>query len=698
MIIENTSEKALIDSRLEVSQGFMAMTPELFKILISDIYTQKILAVIREVSCNGWDGHIAAGKTDTPLTITFPNSFQPWFSVRDYGTGLDEDFMRKLYIGLGVSTKRKDSSSIGGFGIGCKSPLCYADIVTVSTFLNGIERQFSFYLDEGIPALVKVLEHETTEPNGVLVTVPVKDQDIHEFSVVGKRFLRTFKDFAKVTVKGIPYDESVESYKVSLQGDKYKIVENIGSTNYAVMGGVAYGISPEYLSDLRDLGLINSNQIILIDFPIGALEVAASRETLQYTEKTINYLVGVISEIVGSLREAIQKEFNECKTYRDFVDKSKTLVNNSMDYQGKWSKPWVMWKGKDINYYTKLFKDNRSYTTYFSRGGTVKSDIVHGTARVLNIYGSVKPVVLNPDILRGNIKVASEYAREHNVKVIYEPSAARRKFLQEIDGVTVVNASEYYEIFFPKAEKALRKTKKVSGVFMITNKSPTKIEVTEIDINKECYYLEMFRNNIYLHYKGTVKILDSSNVHTLVETLGLDCIYLVRKAGAKMLTENIKPLSPNLDRLIKNLVDSVGEKQYIRYLVSLKLQDYSGIFKDPIIYKILEKDAPRLFPVQNSLIKYKSSRDKFIKLDNTLRMLDSIGISYKLRNFFIIHQRCTESFNKEKSFIEQELPVLDFITKGFKIVTTPETARLEEDLKGYYDFKLQKLTEKQLTV
>ncbi len=40
---------------------------EFFDILSRTLYTDQILAVVREVLCNAWDAHIAAGCTDKPI-------------------------------------------------------------------------------------------------------------------------------------------------------------------------------------------------------------------------------------------------------------------------------------------------------------------------------------------------------------------------------------------------------------------------------------------------------------------------------------------------------------------------------------------------------------------------------------------------------------------------------------------------------
>src|ERR1039458_6151032 len=66
----------------------IAQTPEAFHILSDGLYNDKILAIIRELCCNAYDAHAAAGKKDVPFELHLPTYFEPEFKVKDNGTGL----------------------------------------------------------------------------------------------------------------------------------------------------------------------------------------------------------------------------------------------------------------------------------------------------------------------------------------------------------------------------------------------------------------------------------------------------------------------------------------------------------------------------------------------------------------------------------------------------------------------------------
>ena len=93
-----------------------------FKILSDGLYSNKIKAVIRELSCNAVDSHVAANKADTPFEVHLPTVLEPWFSVRDFGLGLDGDQVENIYTTYFESTKTESNDFIGALGLGSKSP------------------------------------------------------------------------------------------------------------------------------------------------------------------------------------------------------------------------------------------------------------------------------------------------------------------------------------------------------------------------------------------------------------------------------------------------------------------------------------------------------------------------------------------------------------------------------------------------
>ena len=138
MILNNTPQNEAILSNVgEIGEFRIRNSAKAFSILSSGLYANKIRAIIRELSCNAVDSHIAAGKAATPFDVHLPNSLEPHFSIRDYGTGLDHEQVKNIYTTYFESTKTDSNAYIGALGLGSKSPFSYTDNFTVTAVKNG---------------------------------------------------------------------------------------------------------------------------------------------------------------------------------------------------------------------------------------------------------------------------------------------------------------------------------------------------------------------------------------------------------------------------------------------------------------------------------------------------------------------------------------------------------------------------------
>ena len=97
-MVSEHAEVVKSSHNLETAQAQITMTPEMFSLLSSGVYTYKELAVIRELCCNGIDAQIEAGNGDRPLRVHLPTRFEPYFEVRDFGTGLSHELVMKLHL------------------------------------------------------------------------------------------------------------------------------------------------------------------------------------------------------------------------------------------------------------------------------------------------------------------------------------------------------------------------------------------------------------------------------------------------------------------------------------------------------------------------------------------------------------------------------------------------------------------------
>jgi hypothetical protein len=271
-----------------------------FKILSDGLYSNKIRAVIRELSCNALDSHVGAGKADIPFEVHLPTMLEPWFSVRDFGLGLSGDQVTNIYTTYFESTKTDSNDYIGALGLGSKSPFSYTENFTVTAIKDGMKRIYSAFINEmGVPSIAEMSEELTDEGNGVEVKFSVTDRyDYNSFVHESQEVFKWFKNQPKIT--GVNFNYSTPDYK------EQNIVPGVHILNsgnsMALMGNIAYPLSkmsePEkHFGELA--GLLSCS--ILLEFDIGELDFAASREELSYVPLTINSIKRKLEELNTNL-------------------------------------------------------------------------------------------------------------------------------------------------------------------------------------------------------------------------------------------------------------------------------------------------------------------------------------------------------------------------------------------------------------
>ena len=125
---------AVIGGKATIEFG-ISSSAEFFHILSSTLYSDQLLAVVREVMCNAWDAHIHAERTSTPIKVTVSDTE---FKVEDSGFGIPHGDIGLIYGTYGNSTKKNDGQQTGGFGLGCKAPFAYTDHFEVQSSNDGV--------------------------------------------------------------------------------------------------------------------------------------------------------------------------------------------------------------------------------------------------------------------------------------------------------------------------------------------------------------------------------------------------------------------------------------------------------------------------------------------------------------------------------------------------------------------------------
>jgi hypothetical protein len=270
--------------------------------VLTDLYEDPEMAVIREYSTNARDAHIEAGCPDKPIEISTPTAIFPFFRVKDYGVGLDHEGIRDVYSKYGASSKRGSNDATGMLGLGCKSGLTYTNQFTVVGVKHGVKTTVVVSRNEDGAGTMQVVDTcATDEPNGVEITIPAKNRD---FGIKVPQFFHFW-----------PAGSAIINGKPNTPMEYTKVAANTGWTtqdrrDLVIMGGVAYEVSSEH----RGHGDYYRNYGVHFYVPMGTVNFTPSREGLHYTTKTIAAVKALYTEFEANLAKAAQAEIETAKT------------------------------------------------------------------------------------------------------------------------------------------------------------------------------------------------------------------------------------------------------------------------------------------------------------------------------------------------------------------------------------------------
>lgn len=307
---------------------------KMFKILSSQIYTNKILAPIRELSTNAYDAHVAAGNLDKPFDVHLPTSTQMYFYIRDYGVGLTKEEVVKIYSTYGMSTKCESDEYVGCLGLGSKSPFAYTKSFTVYSYKDGMCYQYKYYMSNNVPKLVLNNEYETKEANGLKIYFKINDvYDCTCFQEESRRFYQWFKvkpnfiGYVPVFYDNVKIEEEV--YKDQEAG-YYSFKFLMGNIIYEEGYYDLYRIFENKKLDLKTLSQISRSKLVF-EVPIGTFDISVSRESLEQTNKNIFK----INEIMSDFKERqFKKSLEEIdKQENDYLKNKKLLqIRENAEY------------------------------------------------------------------------------------------------------------------------------------------------------------------------------------------------------------------------------------------------------------------------------------------------------------------------------------------------------------------------------
>ena len=477
--------KTVVETRdLERSTDFHESTFKIkasgkaFKILSDGLYSDKIKAIIRELSCNAYDAHIEAGTEDTQFDVHLPTTFEPTFYIRDYGTGLSKEDIETVYTTYFESTKTDSNDAIGCLGLGSKSPFSYVDMFTVTSVLDGMQFVYSALINEqGTPAIMLINESETEESNGLKIQFAVKREDMSEFSYKAKEVFFYFQN--KPNILGNTID--IETCSYTVKSEVWGLTDSRSGQAVAIMGNVAYPISLNKVDFSEEERTIIQNFPVDLFFKIGDLEVAASREGLSYDERTTKAIRSRIKDIIDHEKARIETDLKKQASYWDAViwlrkEKEGNKVvdllfrNSTLEYKGRVIKEYFDVPKKEYFEVLALaadedeeYEDNFSVTVVsykekWSRKTYGHHKTVGKPDRTWRVAIQDKVAIFNNDCPRGHmVRVKAFLAQNEDIGTVYLVKSTDPELVTRfIDDLGFIGLKTLSDVVVPKVDRKKR--------------------------------------------------------------------------------------------------------------------------------------------------------------------------------------------------------------------------------------------------
>lgn len=561
-----------------------------FKILSDGLYSDKIGAIIRELSCNAKDAHVDDGKGDVPFEVHLPNALEPWFAVTDFGIGLSHEDVMHLYSTYFESTKTDSNNVTGCLGLGSKSPFAYVDAFTVEARWNGKLTLYScFYNEEGIPSIAVMGDPmDTKETNGLTIKMAVKEDDMREFATKASTALSRFNPTPIVTGNT---DYEIETIEYMAEGTNWKMLKretqrygHNGRIN-AIQGNVTYPVDMNQLNTLSDAqkSIMDINADLF--FEIGELDVAANREALGYDEATIANIKYRLDVVAKELPPLFQDKFKDCKTLWDarilFNEISSELSYGLKNLLAD-KDVGLKWKNQSLDKAFKIDPEQikvgivqfqRGYRG--NRGAILKDDWGRGHKFVAD----KNILFFYDDVGHGSHARMSHYIEtteggDGGFRYAYLIKSETKKVLKAVSkalgDVTIQPVSNLPKR--PKAEKAaLRVTSKVLQFTGDSYDRRNSWEPTELDLKTGGMYVTINRFKVYdgdNEVTNLSEIIDLAASKDIADLTGKP-IYGIRKGDVAKLPEDSDWV--DLFDLLRSKVKDVLDTENIATL----LADYS---------------------------------------------------------------------------------------------------------------------------
>lgn len=193
--VDVQSEVELVHRPFRVEENSKLLT-----LLVKNLYSDPIKAVVREIFANARDAcrereRLEGLPANSLITyIRPPSEDYQFFAIKDEGIGINRQRYEEVYCSLGASTKEKTQDQVGGWGIGGKCPTAYTQSFLIETTYKHEGRWersvINVYLG-GTDLVYRGPAH--IEEPGTVVKIPVASSDIDRFNEAIREYTNAIK-------------------------------------------------------------------------------------------------------------------------------------------------------------------------------------------------------------------------------------------------------------------------------------------------------------------------------------------------------------------------------------------------------------------------------------------------------------------------------------------------------------------------
>jgi hypothetical protein len=428
-------------------------------VMSTQLYSNPLRVICQEYMSNARDAHRACGKSDTPISVHLPSQEEPWFEVTDCGNGISPDDYSNIFLKYFASSKRGSVRENGGFGLGAKSAWSYEGAnceFFITTVYDGVEYEYHCYKNESrkrISELVTKSRIGRGETNGTKVRITINKNDINSF-------IGNFRDITLMW--GVKPNVSYPSdFRYTSFGDSDILFENSGVTIFSHNVGASNN-STAIIDDIPypiDIGILtnkltdNEKNFIVngcVYFNCDKLFVhpVPSRERLEYSNQTIEYLVQKIKNSYKDVNDYISAKIKSCGSYTESVIKIfGQELNISKLIKSKIVEPpsfnGFRIIGVDVNYERQYGKVKDRVSAYYAN--------ITDDGKILNIVDVNRHLILN------NVPFVFQVGGMPSVKKLEFLVKQYSKNKTPINGINIVRfpdkISQNYNIVIDNLEK-----------------------------------------------------------------------------------------------------------------------------------------------------------------------------------------------------------------------------------------------------